>query len=80
MSSSQMRMLSLYLQSRWLLICTDFDRAFRPENIQERDRYDSRRIVARAVILYNGYNPLNVLETLTMIAGPYITEVPIPYV
>ncbi|GFY15595.1 transposable element Tcb1 transposase [Trichonephila clavipes] len=54
--------------------------AYRPENIQEKDRYPTRSIMVWAGIMINGRTRLHVVANGTMTGQRYIDEVLLPHV
>ncbi|GFV34947.1 transposable element Tcb2 transposase, partial [Trichonephila clavipes] len=54
--------------------------AYRPENIQEKDRYPTCSIMVWAGIMINGRTRLHVVENGTMTGQRYIDEVLLPHV
>ncbi|GFV05704.1 transposable element Tcb2 transposase [Trichonephila clavipes] len=53
--------------------------AYRPENIQEKDRYPTCSIMVRAGIMINGHTRLHVVANGTMTGQRYIDEVLLPH-
>ncbi|GFW93817.1 transposable element Tc1 transposase [Trichonephila clavipes] len=72
--------LSLSSDCRRQLIWRDSGTAYRPENIQEKDRYPTCSIMAWAGIMINGRTRLHVVANGTMTGQRYIEEVLLPHV
>ncbi|GFU90028.1 transposable element Tcb2 transposase [Trichonephila clavipes] len=72
--------LSLSLDCRRQLIWRESGTAYRPENIQEKDRYPTCRIMVWAGIMINGRTRLHVVANGTMTGQRYIDEVLLPHV
>ncbi|GFW08799.1 transposable element Tcb2 transposase [Trichonephila clavipes] len=62
------------------LIWCESGTAYRPENIQEKDRYPTCGIMVRAGIMINGRTRLHVVTNGTMTGQRYIDEVLLPHV
>ncbi|GFS61684.1 vitellogenin receptor [Trichonephila clavipes] len=62
------------------LIWRESGTAFRPENIQEKDRYPTCSIMVWAGIMINGRTRLHVVANGTMTGQRYIDEVLLPHV
>ncbi|GFX49340.1 transposable element Tcb2 transposase [Trichonephila clavipes] len=62
------------------LIRRESGTAYRPENIQEKDRYPTCSIMVWAGIMINGRTRLHVVANGTMTGQRYIDEVPLPHV
>ncbi|GFW05684.1 transposable element Tcb2 transposase [Trichonephila clavipes] len=62
------------------LICRKSGTAYRPENIQEKDRYPTCSIMVWAGIMVNGRTRLHVVANGTMTGQRYIDEVLLPHV
>ncbi|GFV62514.1 transposable element Tcb1 transposase [Trichonephila clavipes] len=71
---------SLSLDCRRQLIWRESGTAYRPENIQEKDRYPTCSIMVWAGIMINGRTRLHVVANGTMTGQRYIDEVLIPHV
>ncbi|GFT04710.1 transposable element Tcb2 transposase [Trichonephila clavipes] len=71
---------SLSSDCRRQLIWRESGTAYRPENIQEKDRYPTCSIMVWAGIMINGRMRLRVLANGTMTGQRYIDEVLIPHV
>ncbi|GFY17986.1 transposable element Tcb2 transposase [Trichonephila clavipes] len=71
---------SLSLDCRRQLIWRESGTAYRPENIQEKDRYPTCSIMVWADIMINGRTPLHVVVNGTMTGQRYIDEVLLPHV
>ncbi|GFU72775.1 transposable element Tcb2 transposase [Trichonephila clavipes] len=71
---------SLSSDCRRQLIWRESGTAYRPENIQEKDRYPTCSIMVWASIMINGRTRLHVVENGTMTGQRYIDEVLLPYV
>ncbi|GFV52735.1 transposable element Tcb2 transposase [Trichonephila clavipes] len=71
---------SLSSDCRRQLIWRGSGTAYRPENIQEKDRYPTCSIMVWASIMINGRTRLHVFANGTMTGQPYIDEVLIPHV
>ncbi|GFT02551.1 transposable element Tcb2 transposase [Trichonephila clavipes] len=71
---------SLSSNCRRQLIWRESGTAYRPENIQENDRYPTCRILVWAGIMINGGTRLHVVANGTMTSQRYIDEVLFPYV
>ncbi|GFT56094.1 hypothetical protein TNCV_811451 [Trichonephila clavipes] len=74
---SQMRVGS---DCRRQLIWRESGTAYRPENIQEKDRYPTCSIMVWAGIMINGRTRLHVVANGTMTGQRYIDEVLLPHV
>ncbi|GFV94562.1 transposable element Tcb1 transposase [Trichonephila clavipes] len=74
------RRLSLSSDCRRQLIWRDSGTAYRPENIQEKDRYLTCSIMVWAGIMINGRTRLHVVANGTMTGQRYIDEVLLPHV
>ncbi|GFT80704.1 transposable element Tc1 transposase [Trichonephila clavipes] len=70
---------SLSSDCRRQLIWCDSGTAYRPENIQEKDRYPTCSIVVWAGIMINGRTRLHVVANGTMTGQQYIDEVLLPH-
>ncbi|GFU53515.1 transposable element Tcb2 transposase [Trichonephila clavipes] len=66
---------SLSLDCRRQLIWRESGTAYRPENIQEKDRYSTCSIMVWAGIMINGRTRLHVVANRTMTGQRYIDEV-----
>ncbi|GFX16304.1 uncharacterized protein TNCV_4705561 [Trichonephila clavipes] len=66
--------------SRRQLIWRESGTAYRPENIQEKDRYPTCSIMVWAGIMINGRTRLHVVANGTMTGQRYIDEVLLPHV
>ncbi|GFU80850.1 transposable element Tcb1 transposase [Trichonephila clavipes] len=71
---------SLSSDCRCQLIWRESGTAYRPENIQEKDRYPTCSIMVWAGIMINGRTRLHVVANGTMMGQRYIDEVLLPYV
>ncbi|GFV82729.1 transposable element Tcb2 transposase [Trichonephila clavipes] len=71
---------SLPSDCRRQLIWRESGTAYRPENIQEKDRYPTRSIMVWAGIMINGRTRLHVVANGTMTSQRYIDEVLLPHV
>ncbi|GFS74955.1 transposable element Tc3 transposase [Trichonephila clavipes] len=71
---------SLSSDCRRQLIWRESGTAYRPENIQEKDRYPTCSIMAWAGIMINGRTHLHVVANGTMTSQPYIDEVLLAHV
>ncbi|GFW18989.1 chorion peroxidase [Trichonephila clavipes] len=71
---------SLSSDCRRQLIWRESGTAYRPENIQEKDRYPTCSIMVRAGIMINGRTRLHVVANGTMTGQRYIEEVLLPHV
>ncbi|GFU78748.1 transposable element Tcb1 transposase [Trichonephila clavipes] len=71
---------SLSSDCRRQLIWLESGTAYRPENIQEKDRYPTRSIMVWAGIMINGRTRLHVVANGTMTGQRYIDEVLLPHV
>ncbi|GFW20307.1 transposable element Tcb2 transposase [Trichonephila clavipes] len=71
---------SLSLDCRRQLIRRESGTAYRPENIQEKDRYPTCSIMVWAGIMINGRTRLHVVANGTMTGQRYIDEVLLPHV
>ncbi|GFX51079.1 transposable element Tcb2 transposase [Trichonephila clavipes] len=71
---------SLSLDCRRQLIWRESGTAYRPENIQEKDRYPTCRIMVWAGIMINGRTRIHVVANGTMTGQRYIDEVLLPRV
>ncbi|GFV95700.1 transposable element Tcb2 transposase [Trichonephila clavipes] len=71
---------SLSSDCRRQLIWRESGTAYRPENIQEKDRYPTCSIMVWAGIIINGRTRLHVVANGTMTGQPYIEEVLLPHV
>ncbi|GFS65714.1 transposable element Tcb1 transposase [Trichonephila clavipes] len=71
---------SLSSDCRRQLIWRESGTAYRPENIQEKDRYPTCSIMVWAGIMINGRTRLNVVANGTMTVQRYIDEVLLPHV
>ncbi|GFW11674.1 transposable element Tcb2 transposase [Trichonephila clavipes] len=71
---------SLLSDCRRQLIWRESGTAYRPENIQEKDRYPTCRIMVWAGIMINGRTCLLVVANGTMTGKRYIDEVLLPHV
>ncbi|GFU64255.1 transposable element Tcb2 transposase [Trichonephila clavipes] len=71
---------SLSSDCRRQLIWRESGTAYRPENIQEKDRYPTCSIMVWAGIMINGRTCLHVVANGTMTGQPYIDEVLLPHV
>ncbi|GFV43653.1 transposable element Tcb2 transposase [Trichonephila clavipes] len=72
--------LNLSLDCRRQLIWREGGTAYRPENIQEKDRYPTCNIMVWAGIMINGRTRLHVVANGTMTGQRYIEEVLLPHV
>ncbi|GFU44371.1 transposable element Tcb1 transposase [Trichonephila clavipes] len=70
---------SLSSDCRRQLIWRESDTAYRPENIQEKDRYPTYSIMVWAGIMINGRTRLHVVANRTMTGQRYIDEVLLPH-
>ncbi|GFU65528.1 transposable element Tcb1 transposase [Trichonephila clavipes] len=71
---------SLSSDCRRQLIWRESGTAYRPENIQEKDRYPTCSIMVWAGIMINGRTRLHVVANGTMTGQRYIDEVRLPHV
>ncbi|GFW53418.1 transposable element Tcb2 transposase [Trichonephila clavipes] len=71
---------SLSSDCRGQLIWRESGTAYRPENIQEKDRYPTCSIMVWAGIMINGRTCLHVVANGTMTGQRYIDEVLLPHV
>ncbi|GFW52229.1 transposable element Tcb1 transposase [Trichonephila clavipes] len=71
---------SLSSDCRRQLIWRESGTAYRPENIQEKDRYPTCSIIVWAGIMINGRTRLHVVANGTMTGQRYIDEVLLPHV
>ncbi|GFV03454.1 transposable element Tcb2 transposase [Trichonephila clavipes] len=71
---------SLSSDCRHQLIWRESGTAYRPENIQEKDRYPTCSIMVWAAIMINGRTRLHVVANGTMTGQRYIDEVLLPHV
>ncbi|GFV84353.1 transposable element Tcb2 transposase [Trichonephila clavipes] len=71
---------SLSSDCRRQLIWRESGTAYRPENIQEKDRYPTCRIMVWAGIMINGRTRLHVVANGSMTGQRYIDEVLLPHV
>ncbi|GFX11207.1 transposable element Tcb2 transposase [Trichonephila clavipes] len=71
---------SLSSDCRHQLICQESGTAYRPENIQEKDRYPTCSIMVWTGIMINGRTRLHVVANGTMTGQRYIDEVLLPHV
>ncbi|GFT63252.1 transposable element Tcb1 transposase [Trichonephila clavipes] len=71
---------SLSSDCRRQLIWRESGTAYRPENIQEKDRYPTCSIMVWAGIMINGRPRLHVVANGTMTGQRYIDEVLLPHV
>ncbi|GFX84075.1 transposable element Tcb2 transposase [Trichonephila clavipes] len=71
---------SLSSDCRRQLIWRESGTAYRPENIQEKDRYPTCSIMVWAGIMVNGRTRLHVVANGTMTGQRYIDEVLLPHV
>ncbi|GFW51483.1 transposable element Tcb2 transposase [Trichonephila clavipes] len=71
---------SLSSDCRRQLIWRESGTAYRPENIQEKDRYPTCSIMMWAGIMLNGRTRLHVVANGTMAGQRYIDEVLLPHV
>ncbi|GFV96899.1 transposable element Tcb2 transposase [Trichonephila clavipes] len=71
---------SLSSDCRRQLIWRESGTAYRPENIQEKDRYPTCSIMVWAGIMINGRTRLHVVANGTMTSQRYIDEVLLPHV
>ncbi|GFX55720.1 transposable element Tcb2 transposase [Trichonephila clavipes] len=71
---------SLSSDCRRQLIWRESGTAYRPENIQEKDRYSTCSIMVWAGIMINGRTHLHVVANGTMTGQRYIDEVLLPHV
>ncbi|GFT03080.1 transposable element Tcb2 transposase [Trichonephila clavipes] len=71
---------SLSSHCRRQLIWSESGTAYRPENIQEKDRYPTCSIMVWAGIMINGHTRLHVVANGTMTGQRYIDEVLLPHV
>ncbi|GFU04448.1 transposable element Tcb2 transposase [Trichonephila clavipes] len=71
---------SLSSDCRRQLIWRESGTAYRPENIQEKDRYPTCSIMVWAGIMINGRTRLHVVANGTMMGERYIDEVLLPHV
>ncbi|GFU21258.1 transposable element Tcb2 transposase [Trichonephila clavipes] len=70
---------SLSSDCRRQLICRESGTAYRPENIQDKDRYPTYNIMVWAGIMINGRTRLHVVANGTMMGQRYIDEVLLPH-
>ncbi|GFT21275.1 transposable element Tcb2 transposase [Trichonephila clavipes] len=77
---SDERRFSLSSDCRRQLIWRESGTAYRPENIQEKDRYPTCSIMVWAGIIINGRTRLHVVANGTMTGQRYIDEVLLPHV
>ncbi|GFV16662.1 transposable element Tcb1 transposase [Trichonephila clavipes] len=70
---------SLSSDCRRQLIWRESGTAYRPENIQEKDRYPTCRIMVWAGIMINGRTRLHVVVNGTMTGQRYIDEILLPH-
>ncbi|GFU85947.1 transposable element Tcb2 transposase [Trichonephila clavipes] len=77
---SDERRFSLSSDCRRQLIWRESGTAYRPENIQEKDRYLTCSIMVWAGIMINGRTRLHVVANGTMTGQRYIDEVLLPHV
>ncbi|GFT07153.1 transposable element Tc1 transposase [Trichonephila clavipes] len=70
---------SLSSDCRRQLIWRESSTAYRPENIQEKDRYPTCSIMVWSSIMINGRTRLHVVANGTMTGQRYIDEVPLPH-
>ncbi|GFT18293.1 ribosomal protein S6 kinase alpha-3 [Trichonephila clavipes] len=71
---------SLSSDCRRQLIWRESGTAYRPENIQEKDRYPTCSIMVWAGIMINGRTRLHVVANGTMMGQRYIDEILLPHV
>ncbi|GFU67654.1 hypothetical protein TNCV_1644031 [Trichonephila clavipes] len=79
-SSAAESRFSLSSDCRRQLIWRESGTAYRPENIQEKDRYPTCSIMVWAGIMINGRTRLHVVANGTMTGQRYIDEVLLPHV
>ncbi|GFX46819.1 hypothetical protein TNCV_4039651 [Trichonephila clavipes] len=79
-SSADGSWFSLSSDCRRQLIRRESGTAYRPENIQEKDRYPTCSIMVWAGIMINGRTRLHVVANGTMTGQRYIDEVLLPHV
>ncbi|GFX15943.1 uncharacterized protein TNCV_522501 [Trichonephila clavipes] len=79
-SSADESRFSLSSDCRRQLIWRESGIAYRPENIQEKDRYPTCSIMVWAGIMINGRTRLHVVANGTMTGQRYIDEVLLPHV
>ncbi|GFV67549.1 HTH_Tnp_Tc3_2 domain-containing protein [Trichonephila clavipes] len=79
-SSAEESRFSLPSDCRRQLIWRESGTAYRPENIQEKDRYPTCSIMVWAGIMINGRTRLHVVANGTMTGQRYIDEVLLPHV
>ncbi|GFU57248.1 uncharacterized protein TNCV_3634381 [Trichonephila clavipes] len=79
-SSADESRFSLSSDCRRQLIWRESGTAYRPENIQEKDRYPTCSIMVWAGIMMNGRTRLHVVANGTMTGQRYIDEVLLPHV
>ncbi|GFV22865.1 transposable element Tcb2 transposase [Trichonephila clavipes] len=79
-SSADESRFSLSSDCRRPLIWRESGTAYRPENIQEKDRYPTCSIMVWAGIMINGRTRLHVVANGTMTGQRYIDEVLLPHV
>ncbi|GFT89200.1 transposable element Tcb1 transposase [Trichonephila clavipes] len=79
-SSADESRFSLSSDCRRQLIWCERGTAYRPENIQEKDRYPTCSIMVWAGIMINGRTRLHVVVNETMTGQRYIDEVLLPHV
>ncbi|GFV19410.1 transposable element Tcb2 transposase [Trichonephila clavipes] len=72
--------LSLSSDSRRQLIWRESGTPYRPENIQEKDRYPTCSTMVWVGIMINGHTRLHVVANGTMTGQRYIDEVLLPHV
>ncbi|GFV35724.1 transposable element Tcb2 transposase [Trichonephila clavipes] len=77
---SDERRFSLLSDCRRQLIWRESGTAYRPENIQEKDRYPTCSIMVWAGIMINDRTRLHVVANGTMMGQRYIDEVLLPHV
>ncbi|GFU77725.1 transposable element Tc3 transposase [Trichonephila clavipes] len=71
---------SLSSDCRRQLIWRESGIAYRPENIQEKDRYPTCSVMVWAGIMINGHTRLHVVANGTMTGQRYVDEVLLPHV
>ncbi|GFX03204.1 transposable element Tcb2 transposase [Trichonephila clavipes] len=71
---------SLSSDCRRQLIWRESGTAYRPENIQEKDRYPTCSVMVWSGIMINGHTRLHVVANGTMTGQRYIDEVLLPHV
>ncbi|GFU67439.1 hypothetical protein TNCV_1599211 [Trichonephila clavipes] len=79
-SSADESRFSLSSDCRRQLIWRESGTAYRPENIQEKDRYPTCSIMVWAGIMINGRTRVHVVANGTMTGQRYIDEVLLPHV